>query len=69
MEQNNTIDLQQLEHTLIIEGQESNINDGQTFTRQTCDQVEHSFNYSSERTPLARTFSLFDCKESLIPQL
>jgi hypothetical protein len=64
MEQNNTIDLQQLEHTLIIEGQESNINDGQTFTRQTCDQVEHSFNYSSERTPLARTFSLFDCNDT-----
>jgi hypothetical protein len=64
MAQNNTIDLQQLEHTLIIEGQESNINDGQTFTRQTCDQVEHSFNYSSERTPLARTFSLFDCNDT-----
>jgi hypothetical protein len=64
MDQNNIMDLQQLEHTLIIEGQESNINDGQTFTRQTCDQVEHSFNYSSERTPLARTFSLFDCNDT-----
>ncbi len=64
MAQNNTIDLQQLEHTLIIEGQESNINNGQTFTRQTCDQIEHSFNYSSERTPLARTFSLFDCNDT-----
>jgi hypothetical protein len=63
MDQNNIMDLQQLEHTLIIEGQESNINNGQTFTRQTCDQIEHSFNYSSERTPLARTFSLFDCND------
>ena len=64
MAQNNTIDLEQLEHTFIINGQESNINNGQTFTRQTCDQVEHSFNYSSERTPLARTFSLFDCNDT-----
>jgi hypothetical protein len=66
MAQNNIIDLEQIAQSLIINEEQNNINnnDGQRFTRQTCDQIENSFNYSSERTPLARTFALFDCNDT-----
>jgi len=66
MAQNNIIDLEQIAQSLIINEEQNNINnnDGQRFTRQTCDQIENSFNYSSERTPLARTFALFNCNDS-----